>query len=156
MAQEKKCKKLLMVKLMSNMTITAPASFITLPQIWQKNSTLNPHITELWPDERSIYCHSLQAGKYLDKTLSMRLLCLSADPDWTNFGSITSLAQLLLCQRWEAGGSSLSISSAGSTKNILQKQLFHLLSHRFFSAITGNTFATKLNKPKYLFSFKIP
>lgn len=41
----------------------------------------------------------------------MRLLCLrecSADPDWTpNFGSITSLAWLLLCQRWEAGGSSL-------------------------------------------------
>lgn len=52
-----------------------------------------------------------------------------------------SLAQLLLCQRWGAGGSSPSISRAGSTKGILQKQLLHLFSLRFLSA-----FATKLKQ----------
>lgn len=126
---------------------------------WTKDSTPNPHNSELCPAERAIYCQSLQTGKHLDRTLSRRLLCLRVQCwSWLNsdFGSITSPAQLLLCPRWEAGGSSLSTSSAGSTKDILQKQLLHLFSHRFFSAITGHAFATKLNKPKYLFSFKIP
>lgn len=158
MAQEKKCKKLLllMVKLIFNVAITAPASFITLPQIWQKNSTLNPLISELWPDERSIYCHSLQAGR-----------CWIKHWAWGCCASVLILTEQILgaspalhsscCVKGGRLEAPLSPSAVLAAHKTSCKSSCSICFHTGFSLLLQAThFATKLNKPKYLFSFKIP
>lgn len=146
--------------LMFNMTITAPALFCTLPQIWQKIQ-LPTHIF--------LNC-GLMKGPIIATHCRLESTWIK---HWA-WGCCASGSAVLILTELQISGASpalhsprcvrggrlqapLSPSAVLAAQKTSCKSSCYICFHTGFSlAITGSTFATKWNKPKYVFSFKIP